>query len=116
MTTSTTSPRPPITMPRFATYIEDRNPQWKYHKTLGQARSAITYNARGYPRGGTVWAFDPTINDWVIDIEYQQDFSCLYCGEEVPKMSYQRYRDRVRTSGRGRTTRFYHASCQESAP
>jgi hypothetical protein len=48
----------------FATYIEDRQPQFKVHTDRGKARSAVMYNIHRGARGGVIYQL--VDGDWKI--------------------------------------------------
>lgn len=50
------NPPPPPSIPPYATYIEDRRPQFKVHRTLGLAKSAVGAKIwKNGMRGGIVY-------------------------------------------------------------
>lgn len=78
-----TPPRPPASMkvPRYASYVEGRTPKWKMHTALGLAKNAVLMSIYGTPRGGAV--YENVRGDWQLVFQYEQDWDCVICGENI---------------------------------
>ena len=66
------TPPPPIKMPKAATRIYDRRPEWKFHANLGLAKNAIAFGSDyiGYKqiaRPGEIWVLES--KEWVLYYE-----------------------------------------------
>ena len=55
--------------PTAATRIYDRSPEWKYHESMGKARSAISYTMQyKTAREGEIWEY--------VDGEWRLNYEC----------------------------------------
>ena len=81
--TAPTPPSPPQ-LPPYATYVEDRKPKFKAHKTLGNARGAVVNH---YP-ANNVWVYELGPDGWRVIEEYLIPDACAWCGGGWEYVSY----------------------------
>ena len=65
---------------KWASYVPSRSPKFKVHKRKSDATNAIMLGLYGYPRGGVTYQLNDK-NDWDVLEAYEQDFTCIHCGE-----------------------------------
>lgn len=89
----------PPTPPVWATYIEDRMPQFKTHNNRGQALNAVQYVFSQGVRGGIIYRLvNEAWQEWLDvpkgmkkkDVQLPPDITCGKCkqGEVIDKEDY----------------------------
>jgi hypothetical protein len=76
----------------WATYVEDRSPQFKVHSSEGLANSAVGYH---YP-GTTVVKYKLQDGEWQVYETYETPKTCAWCEQPFVKVMWSRLHFRPR--------------------